>query len=212
MEAREQTGGVTPSSSTGRLIGSNETVAGILLAAGAGTRMGIAKGLLRTRDGTPWVSRAIAALAAGGCVPIFAVTGAQAERVQALVPGRAEIVVAPDWSEGMSASLRTGLRSVQRRAPTAAAVIITLVDTPGVTPETVARLKHLAAPGVLARAGYDGVPGHPVMIGRDHWAAVIASVTGDSGARGYLAEREVVLVESADIGSGEDIDTPEGLG
>jgi CTP:molybdopterin cytidylyltransferase MocA len=202
---------VNPSSSTGP-TGSNETVAGILLAAGAGTRMGIAKGLLRTQDGTPWVSRAIAALAAGGCVPIFAVTGAQAERVQALVPGLAEIVVASDWSEGMGASLRTGLRSVQQRAPTAVAVIITLVDTPGVTPETVARLKHLAAPAILARAGYDGVPGHPVMIGRDHWAAVIESATGDRGARSYVAGRDVVLVESADIGSGEDIDTPEGLG
>jgi CTP:molybdopterin cytidylyltransferase MocA len=192
--------------------GSIATVAGILLAAGAGTRMGTPKGLLRTPDGTPWVSRAIAALAAGGCEPIFAVTGAQSERVQALVPTLAEIVVAADWSEGMGASLRAGLRAAQQRAPTAVAAIITLVDTPGVTPETVARLRRLAGPAILARAGYDGVPGHPVMIGREHWAAVIESATGDAGARSYLAGRNVVLVESADVGSGEDIDTPEGLG
>jgi CTP:molybdopterin cytidylyltransferase MocA len=188
------------------------TAAGILLAAGAGTRMGTPKGLLRTPDGTAWVSRAVAALAVGGCTPIFAVTGAAAEHVQALVPALAEIVVAADWSEGMGASLRAGLRAAQQRAPGAVAVIITLVDTPGVTAEAVARLQRLAAPAILARAYYHGVPGHPVLIGRDHWAGVIDSAIGDAGARSYLSERHVVLVESADIASGEDIDTPEGLG
>jgi CTP:molybdopterin cytidylyltransferase MocA len=173
--------------------------------------MGTPKGLLRTPDGTPWVSRAIAALAAGGCAPIFAVTGAEAGQVQALVPSLAEIVVASDWAEGMGASLRAGLRAAQQRASTTVAAIITLVDTPGVTPETVARLRGRAAVDVLARASYDGVPGHPVLIGRDHWAGVIESAIGDAGARTYLAGRGVLLVESADLGSGEDIDTPEGL-
>ena len=176
--------------------------------------MGRPKGLLRTKTGTPWVTRAVAALAAGGCAPIMAVTGAEAEHVQALVPALAEIVVATDWNEGMGASLRAGLRALERRASTATAVIITLVDTPGVTPETVARLQQLATvagPGVLARAAYHGVPGHPVLIGRLHWAGVIETATGDAGARAYLAENDVVLVESADVGSGADIDTPEEL-
>ena len=176
--------------------------------------MGIPKGLLRTADGTPWVTRAVAALAAGGCAPILAVTGARSEHVQALVPTLAEIVVATDWREGMGASLRAGLRGLEERAPTAIGVIITLVDTPGVTPDTVARLLGLArsaGPGILARAAYDGVAGHPVLIGREHWTGVIESAAGDAGARGYLAGRDVVLVESADIGSGEDIDTPEEL-
>jgi len=198
---------------TGSVAG-NGAVAGILLAAGAGSRMGMPKGLLRTADGTPWVTRAVAALAAGGCVPILAVTGAQAEHVQALVPSLAQIVVATDWNEGMGASLRAGLRALENRPPSVLAVIITLVDTPGVTPETVARLHRLAGStgsAVLARAGYNGVPGHPVLIGREHWAGVIEAATGDAGARGYLAGRDVVLVESADVGSGEDIDTPDEL-
>ncbi len=206
-----QTGAVPPSPSTSPSprVG---TTAGILLAAGSGSRMGIPKGLLRTADGTSWVSRAVAALAVGGCAPIFVVTGARSEHVQALVPTLAEIVVATDWSEGMGASLRAGLRSAQDRAPDATAVIVTLVDTPGVTPEAVARLQRQAGPSVLARAAYHGRPGHPVLIGRDHWAGVIAVAVGDAGARHYLAGRDVVLVESADIASGEDIDTPEGLG
>jgi CTP:molybdopterin cytidylyltransferase MocA len=189
-----------------------QPVAGILLAAGAGTRMGIPKGLLRTPDGTAWVSRAVAALAVGGCGPIFAVTGARSEHVQALVPTIAEIVVATDWSEGMAASLRAGLRAAQHRAPSAVAAIITLVDTPGVTGAAMIRLRAQAGPEVLARAAYHGVPGHPVLIGREHWAGVIATATGDSGARGYLSARDVVLIECADVASGEDIDTPEGLG
>ena len=189
-------------------------MAGILLAAGAGTRMGKPKGLLRTPNGTAWVTRAIAALAAGGCAPILAVTGAQAEHVQALVPVLAKIVVATDWQQGMGASLRAGLTVIAEQTPAPVAVIITLVDTPGVTPETVARLVALArsvGPGVLARAGYDGVPGHPVLLGREHWAGVMAAAVGDAGARPYLAGQHVVLVESADVGSGEDIDTPDDL-
>lgn len=190
-------------------------VAGIVLAAGSGTRMGRPKGLVRTADGTPWVGRAVAALQGGGCAPILVVVGAAADQVSALVPDAAEVVVAADWSEGMSASLRAGLRALVDRSPAGPAVIITLVDTPGVTPETVARLHRLAGsagPAVLARAGYDGVPGHPVLIGREHWAGVIEAAVGDAGARGYLAGRpDVVLVESADVGSGEDVDTPEDL-
>jgi nicotine blue oxidoreductase len=198
------------------------SVAGIVLAAGAGRRMGTPKGLLRTADGTAWVARAVTVLDGGGCAPIVVVTGAEAERVKALVPEPGETVTALDWDEGMGASLRAGLRAVTERAPAATAVIITLVDTPGVTAPTVARLYRLAGTGgtqVLARAGYNGVPGHPVLIGRDHWAGVIEAATGDAGARRYLADRAadraadrtVVLVESADVGSGADLDTPEDL-
>jgi molybdopterin synthase catalytic subunit len=187
------------------------TVAGILLAAGAGTRMGSPKGLLRMPDGTPWVTQAVAALATGGCAPIFAVTGARAEQVQALVPALAEIVVVRDWAEGLSASLRAGLRAAQQQAPSAVAVIVALVDTPGVTADAVGRLHRLAGPAVLARAGYDGVPGHPVLIGREHWTGVIETAAGDAGARDYLAGHDVVLVESGDVASGTDIDTPDQL-
>ena len=62
----------------------------------------------------------------------------------------------------------------------------------------------------LARATYDGTPGHPVLIGRDHWAGVIESATGDQGARSYLGRHEVVLVECGDLASGRDVDDPTG--
>ena len=61
--------------------------------------------------------------------------------------------------------------------------------------------------GDLARAAYDGVPGHPVLIGRDHWAGVIETSVGDRGARDYLAAREVMLVECGDLATGVDVDS-----
>jgi CTP:molybdopterin cytidylyltransferase MocA len=66
-----------------------------------------------------------------------------------------------------------------------------------------------AAPGAasLVRATYDGRPGHPVAIGRDHWELVAASVHGDSGANRYLSTQGAVAVECADLWDGADIDT-----
>jgi nicotine blue oxidoreductase len=187
-------------------------VAGVVLAAGSGSRMGTPKGLLRTPDGTPWVARAVAALAAAGCRPVIVVTGAESERVRALVPPPAQALVAEAWREGMGASLRCGLSAVRDGAPGAGAVVVTLVDTPGITPAAVSRLVALAGPAALARAAYEGVPGHPVLLGREHWAGVIAAATGDAGARGYLTGRpDVTLVEAADVASGADYDTPDQL-
>jgi CTP:molybdopterin cytidylyltransferase MocA len=85
------------------------------------------------------------------------------------------------------------------------------VDTPGVGADVVARLVGRAAPDTLLRATYDGRPGHPVLLGRDHWAAVVASAAGDRGARDYLREHRAVDVECGDLADGTDIDTPESL-
>ncbi|MGE4364995.1 MAG: nucleotidyltransferase family protein, partial [Mycolicibacterium sp.] len=59
----------------------------------------------------------------------------------------------------------------------------------------------------LARAYYDGRPGHPVVIARRHWPALLDGLAGDVGAGPFLAGRDdVVAVECADLGSGRDID------
>ena len=75
-------------------------------------------------------------------------------------------------------------------------------------PEVVARVGSAArSPHVLARASYDGVPGHPVLFGRDHWPGVLEIAHGDRGARDYLAGREVELIESGDLATGHDVDS-----
>jgi CTP:molybdopterin cytidylyltransferase MocA len=88
-------------------------------------------------------------------------------------------------------------------------VLVTLVDLPDVTAEVVRRVASAATgPEVLARATYDGRPGHPVLLGRDHWAGVRASATGDAGARDYLVAHDVVAVECGDLATGRDVDGP----
>lgn len=185
-------------------------VHGLLLAAGAGSRMGTPKALVRDADGEPWLVRAVRALADGGCTQVDVVLGAAAEEALPLLEGTgASAVVAADWAAGMSASLRAGLAAVE--ATDADAVLVSLVDLPDVSAAVVGRL---LGPGVardtLRRASYDGAVGHPVVLGRDHWAGVAADAAGDEGARGYLqAHRaDVEIVECGDLATGRDVDHP----
>ena len=133
------------------------------------------------------------------------VLGAEADLAAALLPVSVSRIRAEDWAEGMGASLRAGLEAVELMDHDAA--LVSLVDLPDVDARVVARL--LAA-GVgadsLTRASYDGVPGHPVLLGRDHWAGVIETAVGDRGARDYLAAHDVDLVECGDLATGVDVD------
>jgi CTP:molybdopterin cytidylyltransferase MocA len=183
------------------------SVAGLLLAAGAGRRFGGPKALA---GGGLWLPRAVAVLVEGGCLPVRVVLGARAEEAARLLPDPELVVIANDWQQGMSASLRAGLRVVGGLRPEPDAVLVHLVDLPDVTAEVVARLVAVAGgPGVLARAVYGGRPGHPVLIGRSHWREVASAVSGDAGARGWLNGREdVVKVECSDLAAGADVDHP----
>nr|WP_179423469.1 NTP transferase domain-containing protein [Pedococcus badiiscoriae] len=187
--------------------------AGLLLAAGGGSRMGLAKALVDDPAGGSFVERGVRVLRDGGCAPVVVVVGAQADRAAALAAAAgAELVVeARDWATGQSASLRRGLETLRDTDADVACVL--LVDLPDVGAEVVATV--LAAAGdttdALARAAYRGLPGHPVVIGRDHWEAIAETATGDRGARDYLAIRAHLVVEVGHQASGRDVDTPDDL-
>ena len=176
--------------------------------------MGRPKALLTGRDGVPLLRSAVDALTAAGCDTVTVVLGAEAEQARRMLaePHRAvDVVVAEDWSEGMGASLRRGLAA----APPGA-VLVTLVDLPDVGSAVVRRvLDRWAAGGgradALVRATYDGKPGHPVLLGRDHRAGLLAELAGDSGAQRYLSRRKVVEVSCEDLATGRDVDRPEDL-
>lgn len=174
---------------------------GLLLAAGAGRRMGRPKALVDS-----WLVDAVSVLREGGCTPVVVVLGAAAEQARPLLADSdVQVVVAEDWAEGMGASLRAGLASLD---PSGTAVLVSLVDLPDVGADVVRRvLDRPLGPDTLARAAYDGTPGHPVLLGRDHWAGVIESATGDQGARSYLGRHAVELVECGDLASGHDVDS-----
>jgi CTP:molybdopterin cytidylyltransferase MocA len=201
-------------------------VAGILLAAGEGSRLGQPKALVEI-GGQRLVDRGVLMLRAGGADPIVVVTGA----APVDVPG-ALVVHNPAWSTGMGSSLAAGLSALRAVSPEefsaaeCTAAVIALADQPLVAPECVKRLiaSHVgdSTPRVgpdegggasIAVAAYGGRPRNPVLIAREHWAEVLTLAHGDAGARPFLRAHPdlVMLVECGDAGSPDDIDTPEDL-
>jgi CTP:molybdopterin cytidylyltransferase MocA len=180
-------------------------VAGILLAAGQGSRMGQPKALIDV-GGQPLADRGVALLHDGGASPVIVVTGATAVDLPGVIT-----VHNPDWRTGMGSSLRAGLATAPGESE---AAVIALVDQPLVGPEAVRRLIAAYQAGAsVAVAAYAGRPRNPVLLARRHWPEVMALATGDAGARTFLRARPelVTLVECGDTGRPDDIDTPADL-
>lgn len=181
-------------------------MAGILLAAGSGSRLGQPKALVEV-GGETLAKRGVALLADGGADPVILVTGA----VPVTIP-EALAVHNPDWSTGMGSSLATGLRALAETSTQAA--VIALADQPLVGAEAVRRLIAAYRDGApVVVAAYDGKPRNPVLIAREYWPAVLAMATGDTGARPFLRAYSdlVTRVECADTGSPDDVDTADDL-
>ena len=179
-----------------------------MLAAGGGRRYGGPKALVRL-DGRLLVERAAGTLRAAGCAPVVVVLGAGSARVRAEADlGDAVAVDNPGWSTGMGSSLRAGLAALGG-APVDAAVVL-LVDMPGVTAEAVRRVTRWAGPDALVTATYRGRRGHPVVLGRDHWAGVSVLAVGDTGARAYLTAHRAQVrgVSCEDVADDADLDVP----
>ncbi|MEU0048779.1 nucleotidyltransferase family protein [Streptomyces sp. NPDC006184] len=188
-------------------------VAGLLLAAGGGRRLGGRPKALLTHRGRPLVEHAVGVLRAAGCGRIHVVLGARADEVRqrAGLDG-CVLVDNPDWAEGMGSSLRAGLASLAGTGSRAA--LVSLVDQPGIGSAAAARVLGAYEGGTsLAAASYDGVRGHPVLFGADHWAGIARTATGDRGARAYLKahEHRIRLVECSDVAEPYDIDTEADL-
>jgi CTP:molybdopterin cytidylyltransferase MocA len=200
------------------------TVAGVLLAAGEGSRFGRPKALVEL-NGQTLAERGVNLLRAGGADEVLVVTGAAPVELDGI-----HTVYNPEWRTGMGSSLRAALQaltdadageSADAGADTSAggglnvgAVVVALADQPLVGAEAVARLIAAYRDGAtVAVAAYDGQARNPVLLAREHWAEVMATATGDQGARTFLRARPdlVTLVECGDTGRPDDIDTPADL-
>ena len=197
----------------------------VLLAAGAGTRLGRGpKGVRPHRGGTRGVTRP-ASLRAGGCDAVVVVLGAEAARVRAgssLDGPGVRVVDNPDWATGMASSLRVGVAAALDLVP--ARVVVAHVDQPGVGPDDVARLLAAHRPGRvtasrwLAGGAAEDAAGadrprwaHPLVLDAALAAPAAARARGDHGARGFLGA-PAALVDVVDHpGDGRDLDTAADL-
>lgn len=184
----------------------NGSVAGLVLAAGEGRRFGGPKALA-TVDGVRLVDLAVGVLRSAE-LPVYVVSGAAPLNLP-----EATVVENDKWRTGMGSSLRAGLAALPK--PTDAALVIP-VDQPGLTSATVRRVLAAAGPRprqALVVATYRGRPGHPVLLGRDHWAPAAELAVGDTGARAYLSAHaeQVTSVDCEDLSDGDDVDRPEDL-
>ncbi|MCQ1985636.1 MULTISPECIES: NTP transferase domain-containing protein [unclassified Arthrobacter] len=205
------------------------TTTAVLLAAGAGRRLGRGPKALLPFRGRPLIEHQVAVLLAGGCTHVVAVLGAgsadilASARLQDAAP-----VVNPQWELGMGTSYRCGILAALAREPETS-VLVALVDQPGLTPAVVSRVLAAGQPGRITAAGYrapDGKlrRGHPVLLDASLAARSLepeASYAGaepagerrpganpDSGARAFLAAHPELLhvVDCTDLADGRDVD------
>ncbi len=180
-------------------------MAGVLLAAGAGSRLGTPKALVEVA-GTRLADWCVGMLRAGGADPVLVVSGAVGLEIEGVT-----VVHNPRWRTGMGSSLAAGLAAVPSDCT---AAVIALVDQPLVGELSVARLiaAHRAG-AAIAVATYHGSPRNPVLVARAHWPGVLHLATGDVGARPYLRSHPdlVTSVECGDVGTADDVDSPDDL-
>lgn len=135
--------------------------AGLVLAAGASTRMGMPKALLKYPDGTRLAGAQIRLLEKAGCDPVLIVLGSEADRIQRELPN-ARAVVHPDWQEGRFSSVRAGLRALDAFR----GCFILPVDSPGIRLSTLEAMRKTADKdnAQAVRPAFRGKPGYIVWI------------------------------------------------
>jgi molybdenum cofactor cytidylyltransferase len=189
-------------------LGGEETVGGIVLAAGEGSRFGGPKQLAELQ-GRPLLEHAVEAMLAVPAIwPVVVVLGAHAEEIRVQMDfGEAQPIFCADWARGQSASLRTGIAALGA----VDAAVITLGDQPFITPQVIAGMLDQRSDRYDAvRATYRGDPGHPVLIEQRVFGWV-RDLRGDTGARDLLTRLQVREWDCAHLCDPTDVDTPEKL-
>ena len=182
----------------------------MILAAGASTRMGAPKQLLRL-DGRTLLRRTVDAVLASAAWPAVVVLGAHREAVRPEV-ARLPVLVAenPAWEEGLASSIRAGIQILDTFSLSLDAGLLVVVDQPAFSPAAIARLTDasLRSGKSIVAARYDGHPGPPVLFARRHFHELL-DLHGPGGARPLL-ERHADQLATVDLPEfATDLDTPE---
>lgn len=201
----------------------SERLVGVLLAAGAGSRLGLGpKALLSLGDGRePQARHLVRALWRGGCDAVIVVVGAEHEQVRKILgPGRHRVVVNEAWETGMASSFRAGTAAAEQllAGGGAGSVLVALADQPDIDEHVVAHLKANAARGRVTAAGFPDergklVRGHPIIFPAAMARAAAALAEGDAGGRVWLRANPglIDVVDTGHLATGRDVDTPEDL-
>ena len=186
-------------------------VSAVLLAAGAGSRFGGGK-LLAPFRGRPLIEAALSGLRKSPVDEIIMVIGAEGAGLRSVAAEYGACVVEnPGWEEGMSTSVRIGLRAC---APEARAALVSLGDQPLVGTGAVKRLVGAFEKGAeVAVATYGGEPRNPALFAREVWPLLERELSGDRGARPFLKRHSELVreVPCDDVADPYDVDTLEDL-
>ncbi len=199
---------------SGPTVEACEPVVGVVvLAAGASTRMGEPKQLLKY-GGETLLGRAARAALGTGCRPVVIVLGSHTDAMfeEAAATG-ARVVVNEDWAEGMASSIRCGLLELEALAEVDAA-LLTLCDQPLVTAEVLTRLVEayrrnrspLVASEYVSRG--ERARGVPALFGRGLFAE-LTGLKGAEGARRVIARHAEAASVIAVPEAAFDVDTPD---
>ncbi|MCG8332619.1 MAG: nucleotidyltransferase family protein [Chitinophagales bacterium] len=184
-------------------------IAGIILAAGASSRMGLAKQLLQYK-GESLLERAVGITNEAGLTPIIVVVGARAEMIGRVVDQtKATAVFNPDWETGMGSSVATGLKMALQLSPQLEAACFLLTDQPHVNSELVRQMMSKARNsdklGVVS--SYEGTLGVPALFKKELFTELL-NLAGSKGAK-PLIKKYAPLLESIDFPEGRiDLDHP----
>jgi len=189
------------------LLEYHEPIAGVILAAGGSTRFGTTKQLLDWK-GNPLVKHTAETALAGGLSPVVIVTGADQENVTLAVKGLpVECVHNPDWEQGQSSSVRTGIESLP---PQVGGAMFLLADQPFTTPELIRRLvkEHTINRIPIICPEVNGKRANPVLFDREIFPD-LAELTGDKGGRALFDSYKTRSVNWENDLIHRDIDTLE---
>lgn len=161
----------------------------VILAAGASTRLGTPKQLLRYQ-GCSLIQRVVVTAIASLGEPIVVVLGANAAQIQPELQNFGiQVVINPQWTEGISTSIRTGIEALLTTKPEVQAVVLLVCDQPFVAPDFIQQLitTYQQTQYPMIAAEYAGVVGVPALFDRTLFPALM-SLRGDRGAKQMMQQ------------------------
>ena len=175
----------------------------LILAAGASSRLGQPKQLLRLHHET-LLDRTLRLTREAGCTPIL-ILGAHADLIRSTCDlSTTSTLLNPDWPEGMASSIRHGLAAIP---PDASELLILACDQPSVTSAHLrALIEATQSSHAPTASSYASRRGVPACFPRSSFSA-LAALTGDTGARTLLAHASTLPLPHGEL----DIDTPADL-